>query len=272
MIPRNNIVMTTTEQFAPYINSKYWLEWYKQQVQKSILTWISSGIEHYRGYGRLQEPHELMVTAYGKSYYIHYDTELLKGSENSFEHPLIYKSLTLGLKSPLFVWTKENEHGDGNIDLNFIEDQNMLFNTEMPKYSLPEHAAEQMRDLWKEWCQRVEQYNIYNRCKKLVSRASPAVRPMEPTPPPQSASLMERHDYMAAFRQYTSLLFAYGQNISDALELEVLDQQRDKSITMEEIQKCSTFFGYFLSKCKDDMTRLRHLMCYIDIRQIDSGR
>lgn len=44
------------------------------------------------------------------------------------------------------------------------------------------------------------------------------------------------------------------------------------SITEEEAQKCRCFFEYFLTKCKSDDIRLRHLMCYIDIRQDSNGR
>lgn len=264
--------MTSTKEFIPYTNNTYWLEWYRQRVQESTLTWTSSGVKHYRGYGMLAIPNDLTVTTYGKTYIIDYDAELVKGAEDSYEHSLIYNSPTLDFKNPSFIWIKEYEEGDGYISLNFIEDQDMSWNFEMPNYSLPDHAAEQMRDLWEEWCLKVKQYKIYNRYMTLSSRSLLAVRPTEPQSPSAGASIKDRQEYVNEFRQYTSLMSTYGQNISDALELEVLDQQLDKSITTKEVQMCSTFFGYFLSKCKDDMTRLRHLMCYIVIRQIDSGR
>lgn len=265
--------MSTTNAFVPYSNNTYWSDWYNRQVSKSELTWDSTDVTSYHGYGTLMEPGRLtVVTKTGETHYVSYNVDLAEYAKDRWAHPLTYDNLYLDAKNPPFVWVDEREYRDGSIDFYYIEDQDMDADKVMPRHMLPVHIEQQMEDLWTEWRARAEMCSIGKNLKRLIACTSPAIKPMEPEPPLQSDTLEVKLSYAEAFKHYTKLLSDYECNKRNAAEIKRLRQQYDKSITDEDIMKCSTFFGYFLSKCKSDETRLRHLMCYISIRQIDSGK
>lgn len=251
--------------FVPYSTNSYWRDWFLNRIRSSRITSYKSL------FPVVVQPRGLAVTLKsGNGYDMYYKPVIDYPTRDTYS--LNYNTVCLGIQEVPFVWAKSKELNDGTIEVNYIEDIEMTAvnsDTDMPNHKFNSKSAErQMQELWCEWCRRIKQLKIsseYFEYRNLVTHTEP---PVEPTVPSVDDTDEQKLIYCRAICQYVKDVEKYEQDKPYIEKIEKLDQQRDTSITEAEVQMCSTFFGYFLSKIKDPNVILRHLMCYIYIRQL----